>query len=230
MLSQPKYCRQVAYDHFRSQLNDLDHTDALVSAAVAISQHAMLDASADDVHRQLDQLAHDVQTRIRSREPTAVLANLHQLMFDELRFHGDSNNYYHARNSYLPVVLESRRGIPIILTLVYKAVAERLGLHVNGLNSPAHFLAEVIAGNDRMFIDPFRGGTMLTRDEARGYIEQLIRQPIPDSADMFPIASHRGWIARILRNLQTHLSMQQNERDLKAMWERSSNCSHQSQS
>jgi regulator of sirC expression with transglutaminase-like and TPR domain len=219
MPSPPKYCRQVAYDHFQSQLADLDRTEALVTAAVAISQHAMLDASADDVRAILDQFANDVRSRVKSSEPTAVLANLHQLMFEELRFQGDSTNYYHARNSYLPVVLQSRRGIPITLTLVYKAVAERLGLKVNGLNSPAHFLAEVIAGNDRMIIDPFRGGTMLTRDEARGYIEQLVRQPIPNSAQMFPVATHQAWLARILRNLQNVFSMQQNERDMKAMWE-----------
>lgn len=219
MQSQPKHCRQVAFDHFKSHLANLDQTDGLVSAAVAISQHAMLDASADDVHDQLEQLAQDVRSRVRSTEPTAILANLHQVLFDEVRFQGDSTNYYHARNSYLPVVLESRRGIPITLTLVYKAVAERLGLRVNGLNSPAHFLAEVIAGDDRMIIDPFRGGTMLTENEARGYIERLIRQRVPDSANMFPVASHHAWLARILRNLQNVFSMQQNERDMKAMWE-----------
>ncbi len=219
MLPEPKYCRQVAYDRFQSQLADLDRTDALVTAAVAISEHAMLDASVDEVQVQLEQFANDVRSRVKSTEPNAVLANLHELLFDELRFQGDATNYYHARNSYLPVVIQSRRGIPITLTLVYKAVAERLGLKVNGLNSPAHFLAEVIAGNDRMIIDPFRGGTMLTREEARGYIEQLIRQPIPDSAEMFPVATHHAWLARILRNLQNVFSMQQNERDMKAMWE-----------
>jgi regulator of sirC expression with transglutaminase-like and TPR domain len=219
MVSQPKYCRQVAYDRFQAQLADLDRTDTLVTAAVAISQHAMFDASAEDVHARIEQLADKVRSKVQTSEPTAVLANLHQLLFDELKFQGDSTNYYHARNSYLPYVLESRRGIPITLTLVYKAVAERLRLEVNGLNCPAHFLAEVIAGNDRMIIDPFRGGTMLTRAEARSYIEQLIRQRIPESAEMFPVASHQAWLARILRNLQNVFSMQQNERDMKAMWE-----------
>lgn len=219
MLPQPRYCRPIAYDRFRAQLQQLDRTEALVTAAVAISQHAMLDASVKDVHTRLDQLADDVRSRVRTTEPTAVLANLHQLLFDELKFQGDATNYYHARNSYLPFVLQARRGIPITLTLVYKAVGERLGLEIHGLNSPAHFLAEVIGGNDRMIIDPFRGGTMLTRDEARRYIEQLIRQPIPASAEMFPVASHQAWLARILRNLQNVFSMQQNERDMKAMWE-----------
>ena len=63
----------------------------------------------------------------------AVLAHLHEVLFDEEGFAGNVDDYYNVANSYLPVVLETRRGIPISLTLLYKLVAERLGLPVQGV-------------------------------------------------------------------------------------------------
>ena len=52
------------------------------------------------------------------------------------QFGGDGAVYSSPLNSYLPAVLETRRGIPITLALIYKAVAERVGLEVDGINLP----------------------------------------------------------------------------------------------
>lgn len=215
----PQYCDPIAYQWFHEAISELETTDGLVRAAVAISRHRLADAAADPVLRQFDWFAAQVKDRVRHRSTQALLAHLHAVLFDEAGFGGNVNEYYHPRNSYLPSVLESRQGIPITLVLIYKAVAERVGIPVHGLNCPAHFLAEVVAADEQLLVDPFHGGTILTYAEARQRIEQLTAAQLPDNHSVFSRATHAQWIARMLRNLQNIFSMTANFRDLQAMSE-----------
>ncbi len=157
--------------------------------------------------------------RLHSNSTQAILANLHDVLFEEEGFRGNAADYYNPRNSFLPSVLESRRGIPITLSLIYKAVGDRLGLVVHGLNCPGHFLIEVNAPDEQMIVDPFHEGKILTRDEARVRLQQAAGSPLPETPDLFGRASHLAWIARMLHNLQGIFSMQQNSIDLQAMVE-----------
>ncbi|MDG2383634.1 MAG: transglutaminase-like domain-containing protein [Pirellulaceae bacterium] len=214
----PRFCKPAAYQAFQEATLSIHQTDSLIQAAVAISQHLMLDASLPDVKREIEQLSSQVRTRIPNGSQTGVLAHLHQVLFEEQAFQGISADYYNPRNSCLPYVMQSHRGIPITLVLIYKAVGEQLGLNVNGLNCPGHFLAEVTIANDRMIIDPFRRGLMLTQEEAVQYLEQIVNQPI-DPAQLTQVTTHTAWLRRILRNLQSIFSMQENSSNLQAMCE-----------
>ena len=66
--------------------------------------------------------------RVRGNQQQALLAHLHQFLFEEQGFAGNSNDYYNPFNSYLPALLQTKLGLPISLSLIYKLVAERLGL------------------------------------------------------------------------------------------------------
>jgi regulator of sirC expression with transglutaminase-like and TPR domain len=219
MNTSPQYCHPVAFAWFQDALANLDTTAGLIDAAVAISRHSLQDVDLLKVRSQLDSYAEQIGDRMRYRSTQAVLAHLHAWMFDEMKFGGNTTEYYHPRNSYLPAVLHSRQGIPITLVLVYKALAERLGLSVRGINCPAHFLAEVVADDERLFVDPFHGGVLLSRAEARERLEKLTAARLPDDKTLFQIASHAQWITRMLRNLQNVFSMTANDHDLQAMSE-----------
>ena len=123
----------------------------------------MGDVQLADLWRQLEGYARRVRERAPSGNRRALLAHLHQVLFEEEGFAGNQQQYYTAENSYLPEVLATRQGIPISLTLVYKAVAELAGLQVVGLNSPGHFLAAVNDGEGEIIVDPFFGGQKVTR-------------------------------------------------------------------
>ncbi len=90
-------------------------------------------------------------SRVSSGNPKALIARLHQVLFDERGFTGNADDYYAPENSYLPCVLESRRGIPVTLSLIYKSVAQRVGLSARGINTPAHFLG--VGGSQRLVDD-----------------------------------------------------------------------------
>lgn len=221
----PAYCRSVAFREFASAVRDAESPDGLFRAAWAIALHDMPQAQLSTGEKAIGQLADTVAKRVRSRSSEALLAHLHDVLFDVVGFNGNVEDYYAAGNSYLPEVLETRRGLPITLALIYRTVAARIGLVVHGVNSPGHFLAEAeIDGGPAgkrhsMFIDPFHGGRVLTIDEALERVAEATRHEIDPTPAMLVRATSKQWLARILHNLQAIFGATGRERDVFAMQE-----------
>ncbi len=112
----------------------------------------------------------------------------------ELVFTGNTDDYYNERNSLLPCVLDSRKGIPISLTLVYILVGQRAGIAVEGVNLPGHFLAR----HGHILFDPFHQGRMLTRRDC----EEILRRQNQQLEEWhLAAATPRQMLTRILANL-----------------------------
>jgi regulator of sirC expression with transglutaminase-like and TPR domain len=202
MVDAPRYCRRAAYDLFVAQLSTLEETDSLVRAAVAVSMHELDDACPDAVDNTLAELATEINSRVKSGCPRALVTQLHEVLFEEWKFTGNTDDYYLPENSYLPCVLKNRRGLPVTLSLIYKSVAQRVGLKARGINSPAHFLAAVEIDGSWMMVDPFQQGRVLSREEVFARLEQLAGSPIAHSDELLATATHPQWLARIVRNLE----------------------------
>jgi regulator of sirC expression with transglutaminase-like and TPR domain len=112
--------------------------------------------------RQLDQWAEEAGKLITpwatAEEKVRCLA---RYLGEEQGLIGNSHDYYHPRNGYLPWVMEFRRGLPITVTLVYMLVGMRLNLHVEGVASPGHFLARL----GHVIFDPYHQGRILSDGE-----------------------------------------------------------------
>src|SRR5688500_11556297 len=140
----PAYCRPSAFNAFADELPlDDDDRHQLFRAAFAIARHEHPEADVDEAQQRLDALGTSIANRVRSANPEARLAHLHDVLFDVIGFTGNVDDYYNPANSYLPNVLATHRGLPITLVLIYKYVGEAAGLTVRGINSPGHFLAAV---------------------------------------------------------------------------------------
>ncbi len=201
----------------------IDAAGGLFRAAWAIAQHERPEANLAAGETVIANLAEAVRRRVRSASQEALLAHLHDVMFDVIGFRGNREDYYNPGNSYLPEVLKSRRGLPITLTLVYRSVAAGVGLTVHGVNAPGHFLAEVEfeeAGERRTaFVDPFYGGDLLHEAEVLARIAEATGHEVTPSSELLRRATPREWLARILRNLQAALAAMGRERDMFAMQE-----------
>ena len=223
MPNAPAYCRRAAFEALASELPLLGTRRGLVRAACAVAAHEHPVARTRETLEALDSIVDAVRRRCPSQSQGAVLAHLHDVLFDVLEFQGNTQDYYDPANSYLPDVVSRRLGIPITLSLVYKFVAEELGLAVHGVNAPGHFLVAVESteGNRRslMFVDPFFGGKLLSLPEAFDRIEQATGKPVQPNPQLLAPASHRAWIARLLYNLQAVFAQCGRERDLYAMQE-----------
>lgn len=223
---QPVYCRPRAFRAFVAAIDDVETSSGLFHGAVAISQHDRPDAEFLDAEHTIAGLADTVARRVQSPSAEARLAHLHDVLFDVVGLAGNVDDYYAPANSYITEVLRTRRGIPITLVLVYKLVAERLGLVVHGINAPGHFLAEVECPEGEsersrglMYVDPFYGGDLLNREEVLERVEQATGQPVLDKSLCLARATHRQWLSRMLNNLQASFAATGRDRDVYAMQE-----------
>lgn len=184
------------------QVPVINSSDALLQGAIAIAMHAHPDLDPAQVDGTLQRYADTVRSRVRGSQPQALLAHLHDVLFEEAGFIGNTQDYYNPANSYINDVLQTKRGLPITLSLIYKIVAERVGLRSWGVGLPGHFLVAVQTELDeRLLIDPFAGGRMLTVEEAQSRVDELMGEESKFTDDMLAPATHRHWLTRMLQNL-----------------------------
>ena len=172
-------------------LRRLDALAAEVCAELGMAQGAMLPA---------DTLA--------EREVAArALAALRDVLAGREGFHGNLDDYYEPRNSFLPDVLDRRTGLPITLSVVYIEVARRLGAPLVGVGLPAHFVAKwplpPEQGGD-LFVDAFRGEVLDQGACRRLVVRALVTNgaaPALDSRWFAPTGT-RAIITRMLNNLK----------------------------
>lgn len=125
-------------------------------------------------------------------------------LFEELGYAGNHEAYYDPRNSYLNQVLERRLGNPISLALVQMEVTRRLGLPLDGVAFPGHFLVRIPVEDGLLVMDPFNRGRPLNAEELRQRARPHLGEDVPDDTllKILSPAPRRAILMRILRNLQ----------------------------
>ena len=134
-------------------------------------------------------------------DPLSSVNNLSAYLFDEVGFHGNDSDYYDPRNSYLNEVLSRRMGIPITLSVVCIEVGKRLGIPLEGVGMPGHFLLRH-RDEPGIYIDPFHRGILLSEEECAQLLREATRTAVPWDQSYLTTVSNRELIARILRNLK----------------------------
>ena len=118
----------------------------------------------------------------------------------ELGFTGDDDDYYAARNSLLPDVVERRRGIPISLAVVAMEVGRRCGVDVVGVGLPGHFLVRA-SNRPHRHVDLFHGGRELDQDEVRAAVPPDRRRRARGTRPTCGPAATVTILVRVLSNL-----------------------------
>jgi regulator of sirC expression with transglutaminase-like and TPR domain len=197
----PLCCTSRSFNLLRRQVDSLASADSLLQGAIAISMHQMDEIDPAAVDAAIQGYVDEIRSRVRGRQPQALVAHLHEFLFDEQGFQGNQDDYYNPANSYLPAVIETKRGLPITLSLLYKVVAERLGLRAWGIGLPGHFLVGMEMEGQPVLIDPFAGGRLVTPEEAHQRLQEMFGPEVQWSSELLRPASNRHWLTRILQNL-----------------------------
>ncbi|MCI0399183.1 MAG: transglutaminase-like domain-containing protein [Chloroflexi bacterium] len=152
---------------------------------------------------RLDQLAAEAQEMVSPADPAAIQAELlADFLFQQYDFRGNVTSYDDPRNSFLNEVLDRRLGIPITLSVVYIAVAERLGLAAYGISMPGHFIVGVRDGDRPYLFDPFHRGGRLSQADCARLIQQTTGYEGPFRQDWLEPAAPRDILVRMLNNLR----------------------------
>lgn len=141
--------------------------------------------------------------------PTFVIEKLNEQMFQVERFSPNTEDYYNPLNSYLNVVLEKKKGIPITLCVIYLRLANSVNLPMVPVSFPAHFLVKhVMQGeNGEIIVDPFNGGRIMDDYSLKTLLEQSFpHQNIPLTKSFVEAATSAQVITRMLNNLKASYS------------------------
>jgi regulator of sirC expression with transglutaminase-like and TPR domain len=178
----------------------------LAEACLLVAQDAYPDLDVGAHLRELDAIAAGVERHLGGeRSVEEKIAALNRHLYAELGFSGNVDEYYDPRNSYLNDVLARRTGIPITLSVVYLEVARRIGLSMQGVSFPGHFLVKLRARRGQLVLDPFARGEPQSEDDLRERLEQVLPRPLDPDAPIDPYlepASPRQIVVRVLRNLK----------------------------
>ncbi len=189
-----------------SSLGGLDDASLpLLGTALLIArdEYPLLDADLYDTLVQSH--AAGMRAEIEAIDHWALkMQAINRHLFEELGYAGDHEEYYDPRNSYLNEVFERRLGNPISLAMVQMEVARRLGVPLDGVSFPGHFLVRLPVDDGVLVMDPFNRGRPLDVDELRQRARVHLGGDTPDDEVLSQIlhpASHRAILARVLRNL-----------------------------
>jgi len=152
---------------------------------------------------RLDQIAEEVKDRLADETaPLVVLDELTDTLYRRRNLSGNRDAYYDPRNSFLNDVLDRGLGIPLTLAIVLLEVGWRLGLPLEGVNFPAHFLVRFKGDALDLLIDPFDSGKTRFADESQEMLDKLYGGVVRMQDSFLRTADRRDILVRLLGNLK----------------------------
>jgi hypothetical protein len=136
---------------------------------------------------------------------------INKLFYQQFHFQGDNKNYHSPLNSYINTVLETRKGNPLSLSMLYSILAQNLNIPIYGVNLPSHFVLAYMDENNinnlignksntgvLFYINAFTNGVILYEDDINKFLSQL---KIPIEKSYLEPCSNTTIVKRILTNL-----------------------------
>jgi regulator of sirC expression with transglutaminase-like and TPR domain len=194
-----------AAEQFEHMARGPDEDIDLVRGALLIAAEEYPDLDLDGCVGVLNGLAEALRKRLRPDiGPTDSIRSLNRYMFDELGFHGATEDYYDPRNSFLNDVLARRTGIPITLAIVYMSLGRGIGLRLEGVSFPGHFLVRCPVHDGTAILDPYHKGASLGIPDLQKRLTP-VQGKAPSRAEVAALlapARTREILSRLLRNLR----------------------------
>ncbi|HEX4887465.1 MAG TPA: transglutaminase-like domain-containing protein [Luteibaculaceae bacterium] len=176
-----------------------------------INKYQYPERTYEELHQQIDKLARQVWLELND-DLTAfeTVKVFNHILFDLCGFKANKTNYHSPQNSYISDVLESKRGNPLSLSVVYQLIASKVGVPIKGVNLPNHFILAYL--DTRLtnlainhpdpevlfYINPFSLGTLINRAEIEQFLNQL---KIEHEPEYFAPCGNRAIVRRMVNNL-----------------------------
>jgi regulator of sirC expression with transglutaminase-like and TPR domain len=191
---------------FAKELHKSDLELDLGRAALLIAkcEYPALDIEA--YLQRFDQMAELLVKRLRTRtaQPSAtiIIELINELLYQEQAFRGNTANYYDPKNSFLNEVLDRRIGIPITLSVIYIEIARRLGLKIEGVGMPGHFLLKYQQDGRDFYIDAFNQGRQVSEQECEQMLANIYGEGVSWNSSYLRVVSKKEIVSRMLSNLK----------------------------
>jgi regulator of sirC expression with transglutaminase-like and TPR domain len=176
-----------------------DGAKDLLEGMWIISTYQFPDTDILDHKKQIEQIYYDIWVDFKPEmHPYDQIKIINSVLFSKLKFRANTKNFHSPNNSLLKAVLESKKGNPITLSIVYMLVAERLGLPIYGVNLPNLFIVTYKTDDLQFYINSFNRGLIFSRKDIDNYVANLNLTP---KETYYQPCSNEEIVKRVLRNL-----------------------------
>ena len=190
-------------NNFYREINQPEAQIDIAKAALHIAQSSYPFLDLVLYLQELEEIAEVVASKLpMDRYPLKVIKIINEYLFEDLGFQGNQEDYYNLDNSFLNRVLETRRGIPLTLSLVYLEVAKRLQFPMVGIGMPGHFLIRPDFPEAEIFVDAFNQGEILFPQDCEAKLQQIYGQQVNLEQRFLTPVSGKQMLARMLTNLK----------------------------
>lgn len=157
------------------------------------------DLELEKLRQELEQIYYETWLEFRPEQyPFDQVKVINGVLFNKLKFGANTKNFHSPGNSMINIVLETHKGNPITLCVIYMLVAQKLKLPVYGVNLPNLFIVTYKDQNHTFYINAFNKGLIFTRQDLENYIGELHLVP---QASFFEPCNNLEIMRRALRNL-----------------------------
>ncbi len=183
----------------------------LLQGFIIVSKYQYPDFDEQKIINQIESIKRDAWIELRyDTSPIEKVKILNHVFYNIHGFTGNVTNYHDPQNSYLNIVMESRRGNQISLAIIYSVIAQRLDIPIFGVNLPQHF---ILAYQDEQneyekisldqhgilfYINAFNKGFIFNKRDIDYFLKQLNLDPLPI---FYTPCSNIQIIKRVIRNL-----------------------------
>jgi regulator of sirC expression with transglutaminase-like and TPR domain len=192
----------LQYDLLRGRLKDWHKSPEkdLLTGMWLVATYQYPDLELEKLKQELEQIYYDTWLEFRpDLYPIDQIKVVNSVLFNKLKFGANTKNFHSPGNSMINVVLETRKGNPITLCVIYMLVAQKLKLPVQGVNLPNLFILTYKDDqNNQFYINAFNRGLIFSRQDIENYIHEL--HLVPQNS-FFEACTSLDIVRRALRNL-----------------------------
>ncbi|GAB4338587.1 MAG: hypothetical protein OHK0038_17350 [Flammeovirgaceae bacterium] len=162
--------------------------------------------SYEKLYLEIEQMFYDVWVDFKfNLHPLDEVRILNTVFFDKLRFRSNSLQFHVITNSMLDAVIDTKKGNPISLCIIYMLIAQKLRLPIKGVNLPNIFILTYKSPQIQFYVNVFNRGAVLSRAEIEHYISEL---KMPHLPEYYEPCSNLDIVKRVLRNM--HIAYEKN--------------------
>lgn len=191
----------LQYDLVKDRLKEwyASKDQDLLTGMWILATYQYPDIELEKLKQELEQIYYDTWLEFRQDlYPFDQVKVINSVLFNKLKFGANSKNFHSPGNSMINVVLQTRKGNPITLCVIYLLVAQKLKLPVHGVNLPNLFILTYKDENNQFYINAFNRGLIFSKKDIENYITEL--HLVPQNS-FFEPCNNLEIIRRALRNL-----------------------------
>ena len=197
---------KIQFDHLKDDLKRWSQSPSqnLLEGAILMARYQYPDLDESAIYQQVDKIRRDVwlemNDNLTALEKVRVL---NHIFFEVYDFSGNATNYHAPQNSFINVVLETKKGNPLLMAIIYSVVAQQVDIPIYGVNLPEHFIVAFMndASTDAevlFYINPFSKGSVFDKKEIDSFLKQL---KVTEEIDYYRPCSNILILQRLIRNL-----------------------------